>query len=280
MVSALGTQKKPLSKLEEFVRLASINQSAGNANEHDQNKEFCEPSNEAFSLVDRLRFERLARIHRKSYLNQKKVVFIHNPRTGGQSFATLAYGKSLGHLTASRIKTAIGSDEYEKRISIGFARDPVERLISAYNFSRQGGTNIIKQNRFRRVPRWALERFDVFCREWLFKEKKENLDLVFRSQYLWFFDEDKKLIVNQICDLSKLNAITKAYFGSNAIVPKINESYGRENTLKSKSKTLIKDIHAYYHNDYELLSPCFQGCHNHWQRSIQPKTPKQILKDL
>jgi len=264
MFSPLGTQKKLLSKLEELLRLASINQSAENANEHDKNKEFCEASNESFSFVDRLRYERLARIHRNSYLNQKKLVFIHNPRTGGQSFATLAYGKSLGHLTASKIKTVIGKDEYENRISIGFVRDPVERLISAYNFSRQGGTNIIKQNRFRRVPKWALERFDVFCQEWLFKETKEDLDLVFRSQYLWFFDEEKKLIVNQICDLSKLDEITKAYFGSNAIVPKINESYGRENTLKLTSEKLIENIHAYYHNDYELLSPCFQGSHNLW----------------
>ena len=153
MVSELGTQKNPLTKLKDHLRLVNINQSAEKANEHDANKEFCEAPNESFSFVDQLRYERLARVHRKAYLNQKKLLFIHNPRTGGQSFATLAYGKSLGHLTASRIKTAIGSDEYEKRISIGFARDPVERLISAYNFSRQGGTNIIKQNRFRRVPR-------------------------------------------------------------------------------------------------------------------------------
>ena len=263
MLNTLRTRKINLTKLGGFVQLASVNKSTEIAKEHGKNKEVYEASHETFSFVDRLRFERLARIHRKSYLKQKKLVFIHNPRTGGQSFATLAYGKSLGHLTASKIKTAIGSDEYENRINVGFVRDPVERLISAYNFSRQGGTNIIKQNRFKRVPKWALERFDVFCREWLFKEKKENLDLVFRSQYLWFFDEDKKLIVNQICDLSKMDEITKAYFGSHVNVPKINESYGRGNTLKSTSKTLIKDIRAYYYSDYKLLSLYFQSSHNH-----------------
>lgn len=254
MDSALGTQKKHLTKLEEFLRLVSINQSAENANEHDKNKEFYEASNEACSFVDRLRFERLARIHRKSYLNQKKIVFIHNPRTGGQSFATLAYGKSLGHLTASKIKTAIGSDEYQKRISIGFVRDPVERLISAYNFSRQGGTTIIKQNRFRRVPRWALERFDVFCREWLFKEKKENLDLVFRSQYLWFCDKDKNLIVSQIYDISKLAEATKTYFGESAILPKKNESCSTKNKPKTISKSLANEIHEYYALDTNLIA--------------------------
>lgn len=254
MVRALGTQKKPLSKLEEFLRIASINQSAENASEHNKNKEFCEASNEAFSFVDRLRYERLARIHRKSYLNQKKLVFIHNPRTGGQSFATLAYGKSLGHLTASKIKTAIGSDEYENRTSIGFVRDPVERLISAFNFSRQGGTNIIKQNRFRRVPRWALERFDVFCREWLFKEKKENLDLVFRSQHLWFYDDYKKLIVNQICDISKIAEATKMHFGDKAILPRVNESCSTGNTLETISKSLANEIRKYYNIDTILIA--------------------------
>ncbi len=263
MDSIHGTHKIILAGPEKFLPISSGNQSTKKANELDKNQELCGDSNESFSFVDRSRYERLARIHRKAYLNQKKLIFIHNPRTGGQSFATLAYGKSLGHLTASKIRNAIGSDEYENRISIGFVRDPVERLISAYNFSRQGGTNIIKQNRFRRVPRWALERFDVFCREWLFKEKKENLDLVFRSQYLWFFDINGKLIVNQIYDISKLDETTQAYFGPNAIVPRINESYGRVNTLRSTSKTLIKDIHAYYHNDYKLLSPYFQGFHNH-----------------
>ena len=254
MVSPHGTHKKSLTILEEFIRPARIKESAENANEHVKNIELCKASNESFSFVDRLRYERLARIHRKAYLNQKKLVFIHNPRTGGQSFATLAYGKSLGHLTASKIKTAIGSDEYENRINVGFVRDPVERLISAYNFSRQGGTNIIKQNRFKRVPKWALERFDVFCREWLFKEKKENLDLVFRSQYLWFYDDNKKLIVNQICDISKIAEVTKTYFGDRAILPRINESCTTGNALETIPKSLANEIRKYYDIDTMLIA--------------------------
>ena len=254
MNSIHGTHKIIPAGPETFLPFSSGNQSIEKANELDTNQEFCEDSNESFSFVDRLRYERLARIHRKAYLNQKKLIFIHNPRTGGQSFATLAYGKSLGHLTASKIKKAIGSDEYENRISIGFVRDPVERLISAYNFSRQGGTNIIKQNRFRRVPRWALERFDVFCREWLFKEKKENLDLVFRSQYLWFFDKDRNLIVSQIYDISKLAEATKTYFGESAILPKKNESCSTKNTPKTISKSLANEIREYYALDTNLIA--------------------------
>ena len=252
MFSKLGILKN-LMKLDEFIRLVSINQSARKANEHDKNKEFCEASNEGFSFVDQLRYERLAVIHRKSYLNQKKLVFIHNPRTGGQSFAKLAYGKSLGHLTASKIKTAIGSDEYENRISIGFVRDPVERLISAYNFSHQGGTTIIKPNRIRRVPRWALERFDIFCREWLFKEEKENLDLVFRSQYLWFFSRSGKVLVKNIYDFKSIKYVAETYFGPKHNLTCINSAINNQQKEGAPKETLRSEILEYYKKDIKLL---------------------------
>ena len=255
MVSLNKAHKILPAQSKDFFQFPSINQSTENAKEIDKNQTIREPPSESFSFVDRLRYERLARIHRNAYLNQKKLVFIHNPRTGGQSFATLAYGRSLGHLTASKIKTAISNDEYENRISIGFVRDPVERLISAYNFSRQGGTTIIKQNRFKRVPRWALERFDIFCREWLFKEKKEKLDLVFRSQYLWFFDENEKLIVNQIYDISMLAEATTMYFGNSVILPRKNESCATGHSLETTPKSLVADIRAYYAIDTKLITP-------------------------
>lgn len=104
------------------------------------------------------------------------------------------------------------------------------------------------------MPKWALERFDKFCHEWLFEEKKENLDLVFRSQNLWFFDEGKKLIVNQIYDISKIAEATKTYFGDRAILPRINESCTAGNTLETTPKSLANEIRKYYDIDTMLIA--------------------------
>ena len=88
-----------------------------------------------------------------------------------------------------------------------------------------------------------------------FLKKKKKLDFVFRSQYLWFCDKDRKLIVNQIYDVSKIAEAANTYFGDSAILPRINESWSTENKFGTITKSLENEIRDYYSLDTMLKKP-------------------------
>ena len=43
---------------------------------------------------------------------------------------------SLGHATASELRQLLGAERYDSMITVGFVRHPIEKLMSAYHFSR------------------------------------------------------------------------------------------------------------------------------------------------
>lgn len=45
---------------------------------------------------------------------------------------------SLGHATASEFREVLGPERYDALRTIGFVRDPIEKLVSAYFFTRKG----------------------------------------------------------------------------------------------------------------------------------------------
>jgi len=191
-----------------------------------------ELKNSAFSLGDMVRFIRLAMIYRKQYLG-KNSIFIHNPKCAGQSIGKALYGKSLGHSPPGIIRACIGFDEYKKHKKIVFVRCPVERLISAYNFSLTGGTSVVKQDRFRRVPKKYLGDFETFCYNRLFKQSPKSLDYLLRDQSNWILSNNKQIIVNSILDISQLNVCMAKEFGINTPITQINKSIQKQ----SKEKT-------------------------------------------
>lgn len=44
---------------------------------------------------------------------------------------------SVGHATARDLRQALGADFYRSLSTFGFVRNPIEKIVSAYNFSRQ-----------------------------------------------------------------------------------------------------------------------------------------------
>ena len=85
------------------------------------------------------------------------------------------------------------------------ARCPIERLVSAYCFSLQYGTNHVPQFRLYQPPRAALTSFPSFCRNWLLSQDLNRIDYIFRPQAWWVADREQNLIVDQIIDISELD---------------------------------------------------------------------------
>lgn len=77
--------------------------------------------------------------------DEKKIIFIHVPRTGGTSLSNAIFGKDLGHnylIDFYRNNT----DKAKKYYKFAFVRNPYDRLVSAYSQMQKNDINpIIKK---------------------------------------------------------------------------------------------------------------------------------------
>ena len=158
--------------------------------------------------LDRLRFTRLEFLNRHAYLS-RDWVFVHNPRAAGHSVSQCLYGRPLGHLPALRIQHAIGREAFRSRFVFGIVRCPVDRLVSAFRFSQAAGTPLVRQDWYRRPPRWALGEFSRFVQEWLIHKDVATLDFVFRPQSYWFTDAQGRPMVDRLFDISDAGAVLR-----------------------------------------------------------------------
>lgn len=75
--------------------------------------------------------------------DQYRCIFIHNPRTGGNSIVqSLFGGHSPGHRTAKQYQLAFTKQEFDQYFKFTFVRNPWDRFISAFHFLKQGGMNL------------------------------------------------------------------------------------------------------------------------------------------
>lgn len=109
------------------------------------------------------------------------VIFVHIPKAAGTSIAKATIGRRAGHFTASQIRATMG-DTYNTFFSFTIVRNPYHRLISAYNFAKQGTTSdgAVSNPKIYNGPQFCS--FDSFVQEWLVSEDLEMRDLIFRSQ--------------------------------------------------------------------------------------------------
>lgn len=86
-------------------------------------------------------------------------IFIHIPKTGGTAISrSLFHGPSGGHDTIMYYKRIFSKKEFNSYLKFTFVRNPWGRLLSAFNFLKNGGANT-------RDKQWAknnIARYDTF----------------------------------------------------------------------------------------------------------------------
>ena len=219
------------------------------------------------TYLDAFLFARSALLKRRCYASSK-FLFIHVPRCAGTYASTLIHGKPLGHLYASTIRDWIlGAEQFSLKESLAVARCPIERLVSAYCFSLQCGTNHVPQFPLYQPPRAALTSFPSFCRDWLFSQDLNRIDYIFRPQAWWVADREQKLIVDQIIDISELDG----WLGSKGLqrpAPSVPAQRQRHNaverdifdsTMATIGNDLKVDILKFYACDVRMLSRFYKS---------------------
>lgn len=129
------------------------------------------------------------------------IVFIHIPKAAGTSINQALYGRFMGHTHALDVERW-GSATVKALPSFAIARNPWDRLVSAYRFAKRGAgvggdikAAILRPEQYQ-TP--EFERFDTFVTDWLSSRDISRLDYVFQPQSLFVCDQSGKLAVDHV----------------------------------------------------------------------------------
>src|SRR5699024_1135215 len=155
------------------------------------------------------------RVVRSTYLNlcirryyKANCIFIHIPKAGGTSIAKAVIGKRAGHFTASEILNRIGVEKFNNYFSFAVTRDPYQRILSSYNFVRNGGGtegSVRGEDYFKRKE---FSSFRSFILDWLPHQDLESANLLFRPQYKFICDNKDDILVDYVGKLEKLETVS------------------------------------------------------------------------
>jgi hypothetical protein len=69
----------------------------------------------------------------------RRAIFVHTPKAAGTSIALSVFGELPYHYTAADYVAIFGRATYEAYFTFSFVRNPWDRLVSAYQYLRNGG---------------------------------------------------------------------------------------------------------------------------------------------
>ena len=204
--------------------------------------------------------------------NEIDWIFIHNPRTGGETIRTLLNKyKNDKHRKASQIKNI------KEKYSFVFVRHPVSRIISWYyhllkhkyfskietnnlNDKSQCYRELKKRNKMKpHVERELAEKHDI--NGWIkillknYKKKKKKYGPL-SLQYTYIYSETGEKLVSDVYKFENytdnLKIILKKINKKNLIsrIQKTNHSIKKDCELTEENKKLI---YEYFKKDFELF---------------------------
>lgn len=184
----------------------------------------------------------------KNYFDSDKVIFVHIPKTAGTSISYAIYGGISWpwHFNAQQCRS-INTNKYNEYFKFAFVRDPVDRLISTYNYAQTH----VHENRGSSIEFLLnYSSFDEFVLNWLNSENVKN-HYFFRTQRSYIYDDDGVKLVDSVY---KMEFMSEAL---NDLEGKLGKKLNVENKNKSKASevcTLNKEIESIikevYKEDY------------------------------
>ncbi|EWH11147.1 chondroitin 4-O-sulfotransferase [Catenovulum agarivorans DS-2] len=182
-------------------------------------------------------------------------LFIHIPKAAGTSIARSLYGRNVGHRKADFYQK-VSRSQFEELFSFAFTRNPWSRAVSAYQFAKQGGTNLVQPRNDSIFKSKYFESFDNFVLNWLSYIDFDEEDLIFEPQYRYVCDKTGAIIVNFIGKTENISEdITYVQEKLRTVIniDHLNQSK-HENYLEFYSTKTIDAIAKIYEKDIELFS--------------------------
>ncbi|MEH6467611.1 MAG: sulfotransferase family 2 domain-containing protein [Porticoccus sp.] len=181
----------------------------------------------------------------------KKAIFIHIPKTAGQSICkNLFHVKSVGHMPYVWYQ-GIAPEQCLEYFKFAIVRNPWDRVVSAYHYLLRGGA-IKRDSGLSEIIR-KYEGFDDFVRKWMCKENIEN-HIHFIPQCYFIENQHGVIDIDYIGRFETLQSDINEIVGSNkgfllpVILEEINSS-SRGNYKDYYSPESKKIVEALYSRD-------------------------------
>jgi hypothetical protein len=186
---------------------------------------------------------------------------IHVPKAAGTSVSHALYGGNIGHRTALDYQR-ISARHFRCYFWFWFVRNPWDRVVSAYEFARAGGTEWVEPAPDPVYASASFATFESFVAEYLTVTALDTADVVFWPQWTFLCDEDGMLLVDHVGRMERLAdnlTVVESALGR-AIRPEhLNRtaravdypSYYTPETRRMVAEVYARDIEMF---DYEFAS--------------------------
>lgn len=187
--------------------------------------------------------------------NKTGIIYIHIPKAGGTTITKELYGKRVGHTPACLVRDIMGESAFSSFFSFSVSRNPYDRIVSSFHYATQGGGTIggIRNRSLYKAPEFNT--FEKFIKEWLIYKNICSLDPVFKPQFLFVSNNERKFLVNwmgKIENPGEIESLFSLRFGRKIILNKTNTSKHKDYRLYFNDE-LQELVYNYYKIDFDIL---------------------------
>lgn len=206
-----------------------------------------------------LRTSHLSNVEKSFHLFSKyNALFIHIPKCAGVSLFKTLYGQdSFGHMSVNDYIERYGESAMAHMYKFAIVREPVSRLLSAYNYLKAGGRGRDLDREYQGILA-NCQSIEDFVLNWLPRHGIQNFQH-FIPQTNYIFNKDDQLQVDDVFKFEELDDLIPSLKKQcPALLSMQKEStLARTNTAPKPSAALnddlVRSIKAHYSRDYELL---------------------------
>lgn len=188
-------------------------------------------------------------------LNKHRCIFIHIPKTAGISVSVSLLEESIGNMSALYYQSLFGKEDFNKYFKFAFIRNPFTRLISAYEFVKEGGGGPVDLKIAEAVA--PYKNLEDFVMHYL-TPATAKANRYFRPQYCFICDSGDRLLTDY---LGRFETIEKDYdyirskIHTGAPLKKLNVTKGKRLSIEQYFTTnaMIEKVISIYKKDFELL---------------------------
>jgi chondroitin 4-sulfotransferase 11 len=191
------------------------------------------------------------------YMNKKKCIFIHIPKSAGTSILTsLAENKRIFRDHATwRDFYNFNQNKFKRYYKFTFVRNPFDRLVSTYSYLLAGGN----QNQDIYFKDYFIKNnitFELFVLDYLDSSKIFE-HMIYAPQYLFVYDFQYKLRVDYVGKFENIEKdfinVSKSIRGLTPL-KKLNSSSRKDKYLEYYSnKRVVEKVVNLYKKDFEFF---------------------------
>ena len=181
-----------------------------------------------------------------------KTIFTHIPKAAGISITSAIYEHEVGHIPISIYKEILGQD-FNQYFKFTFVRNPIDRIISAFYFLKQGGLNKLDYFLGRRYV-YKYNDINDFIRNFLNYESIWSY-IHFFPQYYFLLDEKGNILVDFIGKVETLEediCFIEKILNKKLFIEKKNTTKNKEKVILDSSS--IDKIYDIYKKDFEIFN--------------------------